>query len=91
MCSLERFKIDLKGLTAEVTTLEYDLDNGFFSALDQTEVESGTRASSTLWTRRKWKSERCMCRCLYARHPAFLSFSSISSALYTLRATAVST
>ena len=42
MCSLERFKIDLKGLTAEVTTLEYDLDNGFFSALDQTEVESGT-------------------------------------------------
>jgi uncharacterized metal-binding protein YceD (DUF177 family) len=42
MCSLERFKIDLKGLTAEVTTLEYDLDKSFFDALDQTEVESGT-------------------------------------------------
>ena len=42
MCSLEQFKIDLKGLTAEVTTLEFDLDNGFFDALDQTEVEGGT-------------------------------------------------
>ena len=41
MCSLERFKIDLKGLTDEVTTLEYDLDNSFFEALDETEVESG--------------------------------------------------
>ena len=41
MCSLERFKIDLKGLTAEVTTLEWDLDNGFFAALDETEVEGG--------------------------------------------------
>ena len=41
MCSLERFKIDLKGLKAEVTTLEFDLDNGFFDALDQTEVEGG--------------------------------------------------
>ena len=42
MCSLEQFKIDLKGLTAEATTLEFDLDNGFFDALDQTEVEGGT-------------------------------------------------
>ena len=42
MSSLEQFKIDLKGLTAEVTTLEYDLDKSFFDALDQTEVESGT-------------------------------------------------
>ena len=41
MCSLERFKIDLKGLTAEVTTLEFDLDKDFFAALDETEVESG--------------------------------------------------
>ena len=41
MCSLERFKIDLKSLTAEVTTLEWDLDNGFFAALDETEVEGG--------------------------------------------------
>ena len=41
MCSLEQFKIDLKGLTAEVTTLDFDLDNAFFNALDETEVESG--------------------------------------------------
>ena len=41
MCSLEQFKIDLKGLTAEVTTLDFDLDNAFFNALDQTEVEGG--------------------------------------------------
>ena len=41
MCSLEQFKIDLKGLTAEVTTLEFDLDKDFFEALDETEVESG--------------------------------------------------
>ena len=42
MCSLEQFKIDLKGLTAEATALEFDLDKGFFDALDQTEVESGS-------------------------------------------------
>ncbi len=42
MCSLEQFKIDLKGLTAEATALEFDLDKGFFDALDQTEVEGGT-------------------------------------------------
>ena len=41
MCSLEQFKIDLKGLTAEATALEFDLDKGFFDALDQTEVEGG--------------------------------------------------
>ena len=41
MCDLERYKIDLKGLTDEVTTLEWDLDKQFFDALDQTEVESG--------------------------------------------------
>ena len=42
MCSLEQFKIDLKGLTAEVTTLDFDLDNAFFDALDETDVESGS-------------------------------------------------
>jgi len=42
MCSLERFKIDLKGLTDEVTALEWDLDKDFFGALDETEVESGS-------------------------------------------------
>ncbi|MBR0049527.1 MAG: DUF177 domain-containing protein [Prevotella sp.] len=41
MCSLEQFRIDLKGLTAEETTLEWDLDNHFFAALGETEVESG--------------------------------------------------
>ena len=41
MCRLERFKIDLKGLVAGETTLEWDLDKGFFEALDETEVESG--------------------------------------------------
>jgi uncharacterized metal-binding protein YceD (DUF177 family) len=42
MCSLEHLKIDLKRLTAEVTTLEYDLDNPFFEALDGSEVKQGT-------------------------------------------------
>ena len=42
MCSLERFKINLKGLTDEETTLEYDLDNQFFEALDGSEVRQGT-------------------------------------------------
>ena len=41
MCSLEQFKIDLKGLETEVSTLEFDLGRDFFAALDQTEVESG--------------------------------------------------
>lgn len=41
MCSLEQFKIDLKGLTDEVTAFEFDLDKDFFAALDTTEVESG--------------------------------------------------
>ena len=42
MCDLERYKIDLKGLTDEVTTFDYDLDDAFFGALDETEVESGS-------------------------------------------------
>ena len=42
MCSLEQFKIDLKGLTSEVTTYEFSLDDDFFAALDETEVESGS-------------------------------------------------
>ena len=41
MCSLEHFKINLKGLTDEVTTLEYDLDNRFFDALDGSELKAG--------------------------------------------------
>ena len=42
MCSLEQFKIDLKGLTTDVTVLEWDLDDDFFAALDGAEVTSGT-------------------------------------------------
>jgi uncharacterized metal-binding protein YceD (DUF177 family) len=41
MCSLERFKIDLKGLTEEVTTFEFELGKDYFNALDETEVENG--------------------------------------------------
>ena len=41
MGSLEHFKIDLKGLSAELTKLEWDLDKDFFEALDETEVTSG--------------------------------------------------
>ena len=42
MCSLEQFKIHLKGLTDEVTTLEWDLDDSFFTALDGAEVQGGS-------------------------------------------------
>jgi uncharacterized metal-binding protein YceD (DUF177 family) len=42
MCSLEQFKIDLKRLTDEVTTLEFNLDNRFFAALDSSELRQGT-------------------------------------------------
>ena len=41
MCSLEQFKIDLKGLTEDVTALEYVLDNQYFGALDGAEIQSG--------------------------------------------------
>ena len=41
MCSLESFKIDLKGLKEGETALEYDLDDDFFKATDSTEVNGG--------------------------------------------------
>jgi len=41
MGSLERFKVDLKGLSDELTQLEFDLDKDFFEALDETDVENG--------------------------------------------------
>ena len=41
MGRLEQFKIDLKGLSAELTQLEWDLDKDFFEALDETDVQSG--------------------------------------------------
>ena len=42
MCSLEQFKIDLKSLTSEETSLNYDLEDGYFAALDDSELEHGT-------------------------------------------------
>ena len=42
MCSLECLKVDLKGLKDDETSLVFDLDDTFFSALDQTEVRSGS-------------------------------------------------
>ena len=42
MCSLEQFKIDLKNQKDEVRTLDFDLDNLFFSALDDSEVKQGS-------------------------------------------------
>lgn len=41
MCSIDTFKIDLKGLSESVTTLEYDLGNGFFEAIDAPDVRRG--------------------------------------------------
>ena len=42
MCSLEKLKIDLQGLTEEVTAFEWDFDDGYFAALDGVEIHSGT-------------------------------------------------
>ena len=41
MCSIDTFKIDLKGLKESVTTLEYSLDNGFFEAIGACDVQRG--------------------------------------------------
>jgi uncharacterized metal-binding protein YceD (DUF177 family) len=41
MCSLERFKIDLKALTEDVTPLQWELDDQYFGALDDAEVQGG--------------------------------------------------
>ncbi|MBP5339516.1 MAG: DUF177 domain-containing protein [Prevotella sp.] len=42
MCCLEQFKIDLKGLTEELTPLEYSLDDQFFQSIDSTLVQGGS-------------------------------------------------
>ena len=42
MCSLEQFKIDLKNQKDEARTLDFDLDNLFFAALDGSEVKQGS-------------------------------------------------
>jgi uncharacterized metal-binding protein YceD (DUF177 family) len=41
MCSLEQFKIDLKALAEDVTPLAYELDDHYFSALSDAEIQSG--------------------------------------------------
>ena len=42
MCSLEQFRIDLKGLTDEENSFAFDLDDNFFAALNGSELERGT-------------------------------------------------
>ena len=42
MCSLESLKIDLKGLMEEETSLDFNLDDSFFGALDGAEVKRGS-------------------------------------------------
>ena len=42
MCSLERFKIDLKALTEDITPLEWQLDNRFFQSLEDAQVQNGS-------------------------------------------------
>jgi len=41
MCSLETFKIELKGLPVGETTLEYSLGDDYFEAIEGPEVRSG--------------------------------------------------
>ena len=42
MCDLECLKVDLKGLKDDETSLVFNLDESFFSALDQAEVKKGS-------------------------------------------------
>ncbi len=42
MCSLETYKIDLKGLQEDVTIREYDLDDCFFESLQDAQLEHGS-------------------------------------------------
>ena len=42
MCSLEFLKIDLKSLKEEETSLEFNLDDTYFEALDDAEVKKGS-------------------------------------------------
>ncbi len=41
MCSLETFKIDLKGMKTDEQRLEFDVDGDFFKALNTSEVNDG--------------------------------------------------
>jgi uncharacterized metal-binding protein YceD (DUF177 family) len=42
MCSLEQLKIDLKALKDDVSVVEVDLDDRYFSALDGSQLEHGS-------------------------------------------------
>ena len=42
MCQLELFKIDLKALTADVTPLEWQLDDSFFQQLEGAQLQHGS-------------------------------------------------
>jgi len=42
MCDLECLKVDLKGLKDDEVSLDFDLDDIFFGALDQAEVKKGS-------------------------------------------------
>ena len=42
MCDLKRFEIDLKALTEETTALEYVLDDQFFAALEDSQLQGGS-------------------------------------------------
>ncbi|MBQ7509854.1 MAG: DUF177 domain-containing protein [Prevotella sp.] len=42
MCYLEQFDIDLKALTEATTALEWQLDNQFFNALEEAQVQGGS-------------------------------------------------
>ena len=41
MCSLETYKIDLKGLIENETVLDFDLQDDFFQSLDGSQLEHG--------------------------------------------------
>ena len=41
MCSLETYKIDLKGLIEDETVLDFDLRDDFFQSLDGSQLEHG--------------------------------------------------
>ncbi len=42
MCSLEQFKINLKALTQELTPLDYQLDDEYFAALSDADIQGGS-------------------------------------------------
>ncbi len=42
MCSLELLKVDLKGLKEEETSLDFNLDDAYFKALDGADVKNGS-------------------------------------------------